>query len=179
MELREASQGDALLAAIPHLLTREGSSIVNVASLAGLLGQPYSAAYAASKAGVVNLTRGKLSLKKALRVQRKQGNRWVNVMIRGLTLRSSCRKRAPVCVTVGRGRTQDFAPWLGTYGDARCDCEKCVSVKPGNSESLGACQMHTDYQEVPLWIEWGHRGWGPRGAARFPGQVRDQNPTPR
>ncbi len=45
-------------AAIPHLLTREGSSIVNVASLAGLLGQPYSAAYAASKAGVVNLTRG-------------------------------------------------------------------------------------------------------------------------
>jgi NAD(P)-dependent dehydrogenase (short-subunit alcohol dehydrogenase family) len=34
-----------------------GGSIVNVASNAGLMGQPYSAAYCASKGGVVNLTR--------------------------------------------------------------------------------------------------------------------------
>ena len=32
-------------------------SIVNIASNAGIMGQPYSAAYCASKAGVVNLTR--------------------------------------------------------------------------------------------------------------------------
>ena len=32
-------------------------TIVNVASNAGLMGQPYSAAYCASKAGVVNLTK--------------------------------------------------------------------------------------------------------------------------
>jgi NAD(P)-dependent dehydrogenase (short-subunit alcohol dehydrogenase family) len=43
-------------AAIPHMLD-EGGAIVNVASNAGLMGQPYSAAYCASKGGVVNLTR--------------------------------------------------------------------------------------------------------------------------
>ena len=43
-------------AAIPHLLDSRGS-IVNVASNAGLMGQAYTAVYAASKAAVVNLTR--------------------------------------------------------------------------------------------------------------------------
>lgn len=55
-------------AVLPHMLERagaagkierggEGGAIVNVASNAGLMGQPYSAAYCASKGGVVNLTR--------------------------------------------------------------------------------------------------------------------------
>lgn len=44
-------------AALPHLLEREGSSIVNIASLAGLIGQAYCAAYCASKAAVVSLTK--------------------------------------------------------------------------------------------------------------------------
>jgi meso-butanediol dehydrogenase/(S,S)-butanediol dehydrogenase/diacetyl reductase len=44
-------------AALPHLLAGEESSIVNVASLAGLIGQAYCAAYCASKAGVVSLTK--------------------------------------------------------------------------------------------------------------------------
>jgi NAD(P)-dependent dehydrogenase (short-subunit alcohol dehydrogenase family) len=43
-------------AALPHMLDG-GGTIVNVASNAGLMGQPYSAAYCASKGGVVNLTR--------------------------------------------------------------------------------------------------------------------------
>ena len=43
-------------AVLPHLLDG-GGNIVNVASNAGLMGQPYSAAYCASKGGVVNLTR--------------------------------------------------------------------------------------------------------------------------
>ena len=45
------------VAVLPHLLKNEDSAIVNVASLAGLLGQAYCAAYCASKAAVVNLTR--------------------------------------------------------------------------------------------------------------------------
>ena len=44
-------------AAIPHLLKSKQSAIVNVASLAGIIGQAYCAAYCASKAGVVSLTR--------------------------------------------------------------------------------------------------------------------------
>jgi len=44
-------------AALPHLLAEPGSAIVNVSSLAGLIGQAYCAAYCASKAAVVSLTR--------------------------------------------------------------------------------------------------------------------------
>ena len=43
-------------AAIPHLLKTNGS-IVNVASVAGLVGQAYTVAYCAAKGGVVMLTR--------------------------------------------------------------------------------------------------------------------------
>jgi NAD(P)-dependent dehydrogenase (short-subunit alcohol dehydrogenase family) len=43
-------------AALPYLLDG-GGSIVTIASNAGLMGQPYSAAYCSSKAGVVNLTK--------------------------------------------------------------------------------------------------------------------------
>lgn len=43
--------------ALPHLLAAGGGVIVNTASTAGLVGQPWSAAYAASKGGVVMLTK--------------------------------------------------------------------------------------------------------------------------
>ena len=46
-------------AAIPHLLESEGGggNIVNVASVAGVMGEAYSAAYTAAKHGVVGLTK--------------------------------------------------------------------------------------------------------------------------
>lgn len=44
-------------AALPHLLAHDTSAIVNVASLAALKGQAYNAAYCASKAAVVSLTK--------------------------------------------------------------------------------------------------------------------------
>ena len=44
-------------AALPLLLENESPSIVNLASVAGLQGIPYGAAYSASKAGVIGLTR--------------------------------------------------------------------------------------------------------------------------
>ena len=43
-------------AAIPHLLETDGA-VVNVASSAGIVGQAYSAAYCASKAGLAHMTR--------------------------------------------------------------------------------------------------------------------------
>ena len=43
-------------AAIPYLLDG-GGAIVNIASNAGIKSQPYSAAYCASKAGVIHLTK--------------------------------------------------------------------------------------------------------------------------
>ena len=54
---------------IPHLLETHGN-IVNVASNAGLMGQAYTAAYCASKGGLVQLTRSLAMefMKKPLRV---------------------------------------------------------------------------------------------------------------
>ena len=56
-------------AALPYLLDG-GGCIINIASNAGLMGQPYSAAYCASKGGVVNLTRALADefLKRGVRV---------------------------------------------------------------------------------------------------------------
>ena len=63
-------------AALPYLLDG-GGSIVNIASNAGLMGQPYSAAYCASKAGVVNLTRSLADefLKRKVRVEHDRAGR--------------------------------------------------------------------------------------------------------
>jgi len=44
-------------AVLPAMVERKGGVIVNTASNAGLLGQPWSAGYCASKGGVVQLTR--------------------------------------------------------------------------------------------------------------------------
>jgi NAD(P)-dependent dehydrogenase (short-subunit alcohol dehydrogenase family) len=44
-------------AAIPHMIRHGGGAIVNVASLQGMFGWPHYAAYAASKAGIIGLTR--------------------------------------------------------------------------------------------------------------------------
>ena len=42
---------------LPHMLEQGGGVIVNTSSSAGLFGQPYSAAYCASKGGVIQLTK--------------------------------------------------------------------------------------------------------------------------
>jgi len=44
-------------AAVPHLRKSHNGSIINIASIQGLRGQPNAMAYATAKAGVVNLTR--------------------------------------------------------------------------------------------------------------------------
>ncbi len=56
-------------AAIPHLLATKGN-IVNVASVAGVMGEAYSAAYTAAKHGIVGLTKALAMeyLKTSLRV---------------------------------------------------------------------------------------------------------------
>jgi NAD(P)-dependent dehydrogenase (short-subunit alcohol dehydrogenase family) len=43
--------------ALPHLLKGRGANVVNVASTAGVRGTAYAAAYAASKAGLLNFTK--------------------------------------------------------------------------------------------------------------------------
>src|ERR687886_459167 len=45
-------------AAIPYMLERGGGSLVNIASVNGLVSEPYLAVYSTSKGGVVMLTKG-------------------------------------------------------------------------------------------------------------------------
>jgi NAD(P)-dependent dehydrogenase (short-subunit alcohol dehydrogenase family) len=47
----------ATQAALPHLLARGGGAIVNIASMAGLVGLKYATAYCAMKGGLIQLTR--------------------------------------------------------------------------------------------------------------------------
>jgi NAD(P)-dependent dehydrogenase (short-subunit alcohol dehydrogenase family) len=44
--------------AIPAMMVNDGGSIINTASIYGIVGGPNRAAYVASKGGIVNLTRG-------------------------------------------------------------------------------------------------------------------------
>src|SRR5205085_7244707 len=44
-------------AALPHLKARGGGAVVNISSIAGLVGSPRLPAYAAAKAGVISLTK--------------------------------------------------------------------------------------------------------------------------
>jgi NAD(P)-dependent dehydrogenase (short-subunit alcohol dehydrogenase family) len=64
--------------ALPHLLATGGGAILNTASNAGLMGQPWSAAYCASKGGVVMLT-------KALANEYVKRNVRVNAVAPGMT----------------------------------------------------------------------------------------------
>ena len=64
-------------AALPSLIERKGA-IINTASSAGLIGQPYTAAYCASKGGVVLLTR-------ALAVEYDHTGLRVNAIAPGMT----------------------------------------------------------------------------------------------
>ena len=63
---------------LPHLLAAGGGVIINTASTAGIIGQPWSAAYCASKGGVVLLT-------KALATEYKAKNIRVNAIAPGGT----------------------------------------------------------------------------------------------
>ncbi len=64
--------------ALPHMLAAGAGVIVNTASTAGIIGQPWSAAYCASKGGVVMLT-------KALATEYKAKNIRVNAIAPGGT----------------------------------------------------------------------------------------------
>ncbi len=72
-------------AALPHLLDG-GGVIINIASNAGIKAQPYSAAYCASKAGVVHLTRCLADeyLKRGVRVNCRRARRHGNTAAGGV-----------------------------------------------------------------------------------------------
>ena len=94
-------------AALPHLL-EGGGAIVNVASNAGLMGQPYSAAYCASKGGVVNLTRALAVeyMKRGVRVNAVAPGGMNTPMIAGFTMPEGVNLKEFARVTSPLGYTE-------------------------------------------------------------------------
>ena len=66
-------------AVYPHLVARGGGKIVNIASVGAFLGQPFAPNYAASKGGIISMT-------KALAVEWAKDNIQVNAILPGLVL---------------------------------------------------------------------------------------------
>jgi 2-deoxy-D-gluconate 3-dehydrogenase len=66
-------------AVYPAMVARGGGKIVNIASVGAFLGQPFAPNYAASKGGVISLT-------KALAVEWAEQNIQVNAIVPGLVL---------------------------------------------------------------------------------------------
>jgi NAD(P)-dependent dehydrogenase (short-subunit alcohol dehydrogenase family) len=123
-------------AALPHLL-EGGGAIVNVASNAGLMGQPYSAAYCASKGGVVNLTRA-LSLeylRRGVRVNAVAPGGMNTPMIAGFTMPEGVNMKefARVTSPLGAAEPEELAGLIAYIAsdDARYMVGSIVSMDGG------------------------------------------------
>jgi NAD(P)-dependent dehydrogenase (short-subunit alcohol dehydrogenase family) len=123
-------------AALPHLL-EGGGAIVNVASNAGLMGQPYSAAYCASKGGVVNLTRA-LSLeylRRGVRVNAVAPGGMNTPMIAGFTMPEgvNLKEFARVTSPLGAAEPEELAGLIAYIAsdDARYMVGSIVSMDGG------------------------------------------------
>jgi NAD(P)-dependent dehydrogenase (short-subunit alcohol dehydrogenase family) len=123
-------------AALPHLLDG-GGAIVNVASNAGLMGQPYSAAYCASKGGVVNLTRA-LALeyvRRGVRVNAVAPGGMNTPMIAGFTMPEGVNMKefARVTSPLGAAEPEELAGLIAYIAsdDARYMVGSIVSMDGG------------------------------------------------
>jgi NAD(P)-dependent dehydrogenase (short-subunit alcohol dehydrogenase family) len=123
-------------AALPYLL-EGGGAIVNVASNAGLMGQPYSAAYCASKGGVVNLTRALAVeyLKRGVRVNAVAPGGMNTPMIAGFTMPEgvNLKEFARVTSPLGYAEPEEIAAMIAYMAseDARYMTGSIVSFDGG------------------------------------------------
>lgn len=69
-------------------------------------------------------------LGRTVRVERQTDGGWDAVDVE-LSLRYSCEDEAMECVTLAPGATYLPPPWLGTIGQAQCECERCAAAEPG------------------------------------------------
>lgn len=123
-------------ATLPYLLDG-GGAIVNVASNAGLMGQPYSAAYCASKGGVVNLTRA-LALeyiKRGVRVNAVAPGGMNTPMIAGFSMPEgvNLKEFARVTSPLGYAEPEELAGLIAyiASNDARYMAGSIVSMDGG------------------------------------------------
>jgi len=123
-------------ASLPYLLDG-GGAIVNVASNAGLMGQPYSAAYCASKGGVVNLTKALAVeyVKRGVRVNAVAPGGMNTPMIAGFTMPEgvTLKEFAKVTSPLGYSEPEEIAGLIAYMAsdDARYMVGSIVSMDGG------------------------------------------------
>jgi NAD(P)-dependent dehydrogenase (short-subunit alcohol dehydrogenase family) len=123
-------------AVLPAML-EGGGAIVNVASNAGLMGQPYSAAYCASKGGVVNLTRALAVeyVKRGVRVNAVAPGGMNTPMIAGFSMPEgvSLKEFANVTSPLGYAEPEELAGLIAYVAsdDARYMVGSIVSMDGG------------------------------------------------
>ncbi|MFT3763024.1 MAG: SDR family NAD(P)-dependent oxidoreductase [Pseudoxanthomonas sp.] len=98
--------------AIPHLLKQGGGAIVNTASNLGLQGQVIQAAYSASKAAILQLTRSIAASHGRLGIR-------CNAVSPGLVLSPAARANLPADL-LEAVESETLTPYLGTPEDIAC-----------------------------------------------------------
>ncbi|MCB9601250.1 MAG: hypothetical protein H6721_15550 [Sandaracinus sp.] len=64
----------------------------------------------------------------AVRLERHDGEAWTSQPI-AFGLRARCGDAIPECVTLAPGAELLPPAWLGTVGDAQCDCDRCAPAE--------------------------------------------------
>ncbi len=94
-------------------------------------------------------------LARAVGLQVQDGAGFVDVDVH-LDLRYSCDDEAPECVTLAPGATYLPPAWLGTTGDAQCECARCGAAPPGTYRFVvRSCSGAHTIEGLPFELEAG------------------------
>lgn len=103
---------------------------------------------------VANAGTSVVRLSSALSVEHLENGEWSEVDgIASLTLRPDCQTQAPECVSLVTGAELFPPAWLGTRGDAQCDCTRCGHVESGSYRFVAhSCDGDRVYRGTPFLV---------------------------
>lgn len=81
-----------------------------------------------------------VQLASTFELQHRRGDAWTVADSVHLELRYSCEDEAAECVTLAPGAIYLPPGWLGTIGDAQCECARCGAAEAGTYRFVvGSC----------------------------------------
>ncbi|NCF19061.1 MAG: SDR family oxidoreductase [Haliea sp.] len=112
-------------AVIPHMQAQGGGAIVNNASMLGVAAEPFSAAYTATKFGVVGLTKV------------------IAAEFGGDNIRCNCVCPGSVATQMQEEGLKQFAEWSGiTLEEAWKDAERCALGRSAQPEEVAGAMLY-------------------------------------